>query len=67
MKRRSLLDWERDAIVMAMAANEKIEAIANEFRVSRHYPTMLARRRGMAPRSKGRPKSSQLATLVLAT
>jgi hypothetical protein len=52
---RRLLDWEREAIVDAMAGNEKREAIASEFNVSRSYPSILARRRGIEPRSPGRP------------
>lgn len=64
-KRRSLLEWERDAIVAAMAANEKRESICEEFGVSRSYPTTLARRRGLEPRSAGRPKRSQLVELKL--
>lgn len=64
-KRRTLLDWERDAIVDAMASGEKREAICAEFNVSRVYPTILARRRGLLPRSLGRPKRLQLDQLVL--
>lgn len=66
MMRRALLDWERDAIVAAMAAMEKREAIAAEFNVSRSYPSVLARRRGIEPRSKAR-KGLQLEKAVLAT
>ena len=67
MKRRSLLDWEREAIVMAMAANEKVAAIAAEFGVSPAYPSVLARRRGVPPRPEGRPKTLQIASPVLGT
>lgn len=52
---RRLLDWERDAIVDAMASGEKRDAISSEFGVSDAYPSILARRRGIAPRSAGRP------------
>ena len=62
---RRLLDWERNAIVDAMAANEKREAVASEFNVSRSYPSILARRRGIEPRSAGRPKRLHLEKLVL--
>lgn len=57
MLRRRLLDWERQAIVDAMASGEKRGAISVEFGVSEHYPTMLARRHGIAPRGRGRPKA----------
>lgn len=67
-KRRSLLDWERDAIVQAMAAMEKVDSICAEFNVCRSYPGMLARRRGVEPRSSGgRPKSPQFDKPALST
>lgn len=62
---RKLLDWERNAIVEAMRDGEKRDAICAEFGVSRAYPSMLARRRGIPPRSKGRPKRSQSSLAVL--
>lgn len=52
---RRLLDWEREAIVQAMSDNEKRDSICAEFGVSRSYPGNLARRRGIQPRSSGRP------------
>jgi hypothetical protein len=67
MARRKLLDWERDAIVMAMASGEKREAICAEFHVCMSYPTVLARRRGIPSRGIGRPKKLQLDKTVLAT
>lgn len=54
--RRSLLDWERDAIVYAYIAGEKREAISAEFGVAEEYPAILARRRGVPPRGRGRPR-----------
>lgn len=66
-KRRILLDWERDAIVDAMASHEKRDAICAEFNVSRSYPTNLARRRGLAPRGIGRPKRLQFQKPALDT
>lgn len=59
MKRRALLDWERQAIIDAYCADEKLDAIAEEFGVVRHYPTMLARRAGFPPRGRGRPRLSE--------
>lgn len=52
---RRLLDWERQAIVDAFLAGEKIEAIAAEFGVTRSYPGVLARRMGVPARWTGRP------------
>jgi len=64
---RRLLDWERDAIVQAMADGEKADAIRAEFGVCLSYPGMLARRRGVPPRTvKGRPKKPQLEKPVVA-
>ena len=64
---RRLLDWERDAIVQAMIDNEKRDSICAEFGVSRAYPGNLARRRGVEPRSPGRPsKRLQLDKPVVA-
>lgn len=57
---RRLLDWERQAIVDAMSGGEKRESICAEFNVSRSYPSILARRRGIEPRSAGRPKRLQI-------
>jgi hypothetical protein len=57
---RRLLDWERDAITDAMDAGEKRESICAEFNVSRSYPSILARRRGVEPRSPGRPSIKRL-------
>ena len=57
---RRLLDWERDAIVDAVASNEKRESISAEFGVCRSYPGMLAKRRGIKSNPKGRPKKPQL-------
>lgn len=56
MGMRRLCDWERQAIVDAMIAGEKREAIAAEFDIADHYPRMLARRHGVPPRGRGRPK-----------
>lgn len=53
-----LLDWERQAIVDAYRANEKREAIAEEFGVATQYPAILARRHGVPPRGRGRPKGN---------
>ena len=66
---RQLLDWERAAIVDAMRDGEKRDAIASEFKVSRSYPSILARRHGLDARSAGRPstKRLQLSKPVLAT
>jgi hypothetical protein len=64
-KRRSLLDWERDAIVAAALAKEKIDAICAEFGVSRSYPATLIARRGLKRRPTGRPKSSHAPNRVL--
>lgn len=66
-KRRILLPWERDAIVIAMASGEKREAICCEFNVSRSYPSTLARRRGVEPRGSGRPKRLQQVQTALDT
>ena len=55
-KRRSLLEWERDAIVAGYFAGEKEDALAAEFGVSVDYPHKLARRRGVPRRSVGRPR-----------
>lgn len=55
-KRRSLLDWERDAIVAGVIAGEKETALAAEFGVSEDYPHILARRRGVPARQIGRPQ-----------
>ena len=64
---RRLLDWERDAIVQAMADGEKADAIGAEFGVCLSYPGMLAKRRGLPPRSiRGRPKKPQLEKTVVA-
>lgn len=51
-----LLPWQKDAIVEAYREGEKRESISEEFGVSEAYPAILARRRGVAPRSiTGRP------------
>jgi hypothetical protein len=50
-----LEEWQKQAIVDAMEAGEKREAVAEEFGIRPHYASMLARRRGLAPRSAGRP------------
>ena len=57
---RQLLDWERAAIVDAMRDGEKRDAIASEFNVSRSYPSILARRKGIDARSPGRPSTKRL-------
>lgn len=57
---RRLLEWERDAMVIAYSSRENTDAIAEEFGVSRAYPRILAARRGLAPRSVGRPRSKSL-------
>lgn len=57
-KRRSLLDWEQDAIVAAIKSGEKEDAVAAEFGVSEGYPHILARRRGVPARANGRPRKS---------
>jgi hypothetical protein len=64
---RRLLDWERNAIVDAVASNEKLASICSEFNVCHSYPGMLAKRRGLKSRPIGRPKSPQLEKPVLAT
>jgi hypothetical protein len=64
---RRLLDWERDAIVDAMASGEKRESIVAEFGVSRSYPSVLARRRGVEPRTSYRTKGLQIEKAVVAT
>lgn len=66
MTARRLLDWERDAIVMAYVAKEKIEAISAEFGVSVRYPSILAKRRGHQTRPTGRPKMEHRRKPVLA-
>lgn len=53
--------WERQAIVDAYAGGEKLDAIAAEFGCCRHYPRVLASRRGQPARGKG----SQLLKPVL--
>lgn len=64
---RRLLEWEREAVANA-AAREKHDAICAEFGVCRSYPGMLAKRRGLKPKSiRGRPKKPQLEKPVLAT
>lgn len=55
-----LPDWQKQAIVDAIVAGEKRSAVAQEFGVSDSYPAMLARRRGVAPRAVGRPKTSHI-------
>jgi hypothetical protein len=61
-----LLEWQKQAIVDAIGAGEKRSAVAEEFGVSDHYPTMLARRRGLKPRPVGRPaKTSHFPRAVL--
>lgn len=55
-----LPDWQKQAIVDAIVAGEKRAAVAHEFGVSDSYPAMLARRRGVAPRPVGRPKTSHI-------
>lgn len=57
-KRRSLLDWERDAIVAGVIAGENEDALAAEFGCSDDYPHILARRRGVPARPTGRPRKS---------
>lgn len=57
-KRRALLPWEQDAIVMAYRAGEKEDALAAEFGVSDDYPHILARRRGVKAKPTGRPRKS---------
>lgn len=55
-KPHNLLDWERQAIVDAYCAGEKVDAIAAEFNVSKQYPGMLAESHGRPRRKSGRPK-----------
>lgn len=57
-KRRILLPWEQDAIVMAYEAGEKEDSLAAEFDVSPDYPHILARRRGVKAKPTGRPRKS---------
>lgn len=57
-KRRSLLEWERDAIVDGIIAGENEAALAAEFGCSYKYPHILARRRGVPARPTGRPRKS---------
>lgn len=65
---RRLLGWERDAIVQAMLDGEKVDAISAEFDVCPSYPGMLAKRRGLAPRTiRGRPKKPQIEKAVVLT
>lgn len=62
-----LMDWERQSIIDAHGAHEKVEAIGAEFGVSPSYPALLARRSGLKVRPRGRPaKNAQLANPVLA-
>jgi hypothetical protein len=48
----SLLPWQKQAIIDAYLAGDKVDAIAVEFGVVDSYPGILARRRGhpMRPR-----------------
>ena len=62
---RRLQDWERVAIVAAMASGEKRDAVCAEFEVCRSYPSTLARRHGVPSRGVGRPKRSQPETPML--
>lgn len=55
---RRLLEWERNAIVDAYREGEKVASISSEFGVSEDYPTILARRRGVAARPWGRPRKN---------
>jgi hypothetical protein len=51
-----LLDWERQSILDAYSSGEKSDAIGEEFGVNRSYPGLLAKRKGLATRSNGRPR-----------
>jgi len=55
-KPHSLEPWERQAILDAYLANEKVDAIAAEFGINNTYPGKLARSRNFFSRPKGRPK-----------
>lgn len=51
-----LEEWQKQAIVDAMEAGEKREAIAAEFEVTPRYARLLARRRGVRTLPPGRPR-----------
>jgi hypothetical protein len=46
--------FDQAAILAAYVSGDKIEAIAAQYGVSPPYPGMLAKRRGVPPRGKGR-------------
>jgi len=62
---RKLEPWERQAIIDAYEAGEKIEALASEFGVDLSYPRKLASRAGHKLRAIGRPKMGHLANAVV--
>ena len=51
--RRCLEPWEREAIAGAVAGDEKIEAIAEEFKTTPRTVARIARKRKIAPRRRG--------------
>lgn len=55
-----LLPWQRQAIVDAYSAGEKLDALAAEFGINRSYPGLLAARHGIPKRQMGRPRSKSL-------
>lgn len=59
MSAARLSEEEKQALVRAYRRGEKIDAICARFGVDRSYPRILARRRGFAPRSPGRPRKEE--------
>lgn len=58
--RRRLTEQQRIKIVARYDAGEKIDVIAAEFGICRHYPVMLVRRRGREPRQRAQKGSQRL-------
>lgn len=57
-----LLDWQRQAILDAYLAGEKVESISNEFGVDVAYPCKIAKRRGYLVRTRANGTTGQWQT-----